>query len=177
MKTLSGKISMFCLAAGTVLLVLLDQVSKQAAQRLLKGKASIPLIEGVFELQYLENKGSAFGMLQGKRLFFICMAGLMMVLIPYIYSRIPLTKRFLFLRVTAILFLSGAVGNAADRIYHGYVIDFLYFSLINFPIFNVADIYVTGSTFLLIVLILFYYTDEDFEQIQLFQGRGKRTSS
>lgn len=176
MKSLSGKISMLCLAVSTVLLVLLDQVTKQAALKFLKGQESVTLIKGVFELQYLENRGSAFGMLQGKRTFFIVMAALMLVLIPYIYAKIPLTRHFLFLRITAILFLSGAVGNAADRILHGYVIDFFYFSLIDFPVFNVADIYVTVSASLLILLMLFYYTDEDFEQIRLLPGHSRKAS-
>ena len=79
-----------------------------------------------------------------------------------------MTRRFLYLRVIAVLFLSGAVGNAIDRMMNGYVIDFFYFSLIDFPIFNVADIYVAVSTILLIVLMLFYYKDEDFDQIHLF---------
>ena len=52
-----------------------------------------------------------------------------------------------------------------DRVRLNYVIDFLYFKLIDFPIFNVADIYATVSVALLIVLSLFYYKDEDFEQI------------
>ena len=59
----------------------------------------------------------------------------------------------------------------SDRLLHGYVVDFFYFSLIDFPIFNVADIYVTVSSALLIVLIFFYYTDEDFEQIQIFHKK------
>ena len=171
MYTLSQKKSNSCVLAGTVLLVIIDQVTKLAAQRLLRGQAAVPLIRGVFELQYLENRGSAFGMLQGKRVFFILMAALMLFIIPYIYVRIPLAKKFVYLRIIAVLFLSGAIGNAADRLLHGYVVDFFYFSLIDFPIFNVADIYVTVSSALLIVLIFFYYTDEDFEQIQIFHKK------
>lgn len=151
---------------GTVLLIILDQITKLAAQKLLRGRDAYVLIPGVFELQYLENRGSAFGLMQGQRVFFLVMAGLMLLLIPYVYYRIPLTRRFWYLRVTACLFLAGAVGNAVDRLLHGYVVDFFSFSLIHFPIFNVADIYVTVSTFLLIVLMLFYYQDEDFEQIR-----------
>lgn len=160
--------SMLYFTIGVIVLILLDQVTKQAAQNLLQEKDAFPIIPGVFELQYLENRGSAFGMLQGKRSLFLVMAGLMLLFIPYVYYKIPLTKRFVYLRVIAVLFLAGAVGNAVDRVVHGYVIDFFYFSLIDFPVFNVADIYVTVSTFLLIVLILFYYRDEDFEQIHIF---------
>lgn len=160
--------SLIAFAVGVIILTILDQAAKQAAQHLLRGQGAFPIIPGVFELQYLENRGSAFGLMQGQRVFFVVMAGLMLLVVPYVYYRIPLTKRFWYLRVIACLFLAGAVGNAVDRLIHGYVIDFFYFSLINFPIFNVADIYVTVSTFLLIVLMLFYYHDEDFEQIHIF---------
>ena len=65
------------------------------------------------------------------------------------------------LRITLVLLTAGAIGNMIDRVYHNFVVDFLYFKLINFPIFNVADCYVTIAMGLLIVLILFYYTDEE----------------
>lgn len=160
--------SIAAFAISVVALIILDQITKLAAQNLLRGQDAYRIIPGVFELQYLENRGSAFGLLQGQRVFFVVMAGLMVFIIPYVYYQIPLTRRFWYLRVIACLFLAGAVGNAVDRLIHGYVIDFFYFSLIDFPIFNVADIYVTASTFLLIILMLFYYQDEDFEQIHIF---------
>ncbi len=160
--------SIAAFAISVVALIILDQITKLAAQNLLRGQDAYRIIPGVFELQYLENRGSAFGLLQGQRVFFVVMAGLMVFIIPYAYYQIPLTRRFWYLRVIACLFLAGAVGNAVDRLIHGYVIDFFYFSLIDFPIFNVADIYVTVSTFLLIILMLFYYQDEDFEQIHIF---------
>ena len=159
---------MLCFFLCTILLIGIDQASKQAAQQMLRGRAAFPMIPGVFELLYLENRGSAFGLLQGQKALFLTMAAIMLFLIPYIYTKIPMTRRFLYFRVIAVLFLSGAVGNAIDRMMNGYVIDFFYFSLIDFPIFNVADIYVTVSTILLIVLMLFYYKDEDFDQIHLF---------
>ena len=60
----------------------------------------------------------------------------------------------------------GSLTDAINEgVRQGYVVDFFYFSLINFPIFNVADIYVTAAAFLLIFLCLFYYKEEDFEQI------------
>jgi len=176
METRSKVKSMLCFSIGVVLLIVLDQVTKQAAQTLLQGKSAFPIIPGVFELRYLENRGSAFGILQGQRGLFVIMAGFMLLFIPYVYYKIPLTKRFWYLRVIAALFLAGAVGNAVDRVVHGYVIDFFYFSLIDFPIFNTADIYVTVSTFLLIILTLFYYKDEDFEQIHIFAKRDNKNS-
>ena len=58
---------------------------------------------------------------------------------------------------------AGGIGNLIDRVRLNYVVDFIYFSLIDFPVFNVADIYVTVSMFLLLILVLFYYKDEDFQ--------------
>ena len=169
----SIKWQMFLSGIITFVLVVLDQAAKQAAQYYLQGKDDFVIWKGVFELHYLENRGSAFGLLQGKRIFFIVMAALVLLVVPYIHARIPFTRRFLYLHIVAILFLAGAVGNAIDRILHGYVIDFFYFSLIDFPVFNVADIYVSAATAALIVLVWFYYTDEDFEQIRLW-GAGRQ---
>lgn len=168
MEAKSRTRSMIAFASSVVMLLILDQVTKLAARDALSGQTAFPILPGVFELQYLENRGSAFGLLQGQRVLFLVMAGLVLCVIPYVYSRIPLTRRFWYLRVIAGLFLAGAIGNALDRLLYGYVIDFFYFSLIDFPIFNVADIYVTVSTCLLILLILFYYQEEDFEQIHIF---------
>jgi signal peptidase II len=68
---------------------------------------------------------------------------------------------------------SGAIGNFIDRVSQNYVTDFLYFSLINFPIFNVADIYVTVSVLLFVILLLWYYKEEELNQLsaQLFPRR------
>ena len=75
--------------------------------------------------------------------------------------RMPDGKHYRPLAVCLMLIASGAVGNMIDRITQSYVVDFLYFSLINFPIFNVADCYVTCSAVGLVLLIMFYYKDED----------------
>ena len=67
--------------------------------------------------------------------------------------------------IICILLFAGGIGNFIDRIRLDYVVDFFYFSLINFPIFNVADIYVTVAAFVMILLGLFYYKDEDYDVI------------
>lgn len=108
MEAKSKKTSMLCFSVSAILLILLDQLTKQFAQRMLKGENAFSIISGVFELQYLENRGSAFGFMQGQRTLFVMMAVLMLFFIPYVYYKIPLTKRFWYLRVIATLFLSGA---------------------------------------------------------------------
>ena len=69
------------------------------------------------------------------------------------------------------LIAAGAIGNMIDRIRFDYVVDFIYFVLINFPIFNVADIYVTVSTVILVILLLFVYKEEDLSFISFKQKR------
>ena len=59
----------------------------------------------------------------------------------------------------------GALGNFIDRVFRNYVVDFFYFKLIDFPVFNVADIYVTVAAFAMIILGLFYYKEEDYNKI------------
>ena len=86
-------------------------------------------------------------------------------MIVFLYLRIPKTKKYFWFRAIAILFCAGALGNFIDRVRQGYVVDFFYFSLINFPIFNVADIYIVVGTILLILLIFFYYKEEDLNVI------------
>jgi signal peptidase II len=146
------------------LLVLIDQVTKMAAEGALKGKESIVLIRGVLEFYYLENHGAAFGVLQNARGFFLLVTFLAMGAVFYVLFRMPLTRKYLPLRILVVLIGAGAVGNVIDRIVFSYVRDFIYFSLIDFPVFNVADIYVTCATILLALTILFYYKGEhDFD--------------
>ena len=148
------------------ILILVDQLSKLSAIHHLMGKDPLVLIDGVFELRYLENRGAAFGILQDKKLFFVIFTIIVLCLIIYVYlKRIPCEKKFIWMDLICILFVSGAVGNFIDRITKNYVVDFFYFKLINFPIFNVADIYVTVAAFAMIILGLFYYKEEDYNKI------------
>ena len=146
-----------------VILIIFDQWTKALAVEHLMNQKPFVLIPGVFQLHYLENRGAAFGMLQGQRLFFVVIAILVLAAINYIYFKLPWQKHFHYLRAVGIFVAAGAVGNLIDRVSLGYVVDFFYFELINFPIFNVADIYVTCATFVLAFLILFYYKEEELE--------------
>lgn len=153
-------------AAISIILIFLDQITKFAAVKYLKGQDAFVLIDGVFELSYLENRGAAFGMLQNQQVFFIIATILVLSVIVYLYlKRIPNERRFLWLNMIAILFFAGAIGNFIDRVMQNYVVDFFSFVLIHFPIFNVADIYVVVGMLLFIFLGLFYYKEADFEKI------------
>lgn len=168
-------------------LVFFDQITKYLADIFLNGKDAFVLIENVFELHYLENQSAAFGIdlitilqnifhfsyfienpdafLSFKMAFFVIITVAMIVLLYLMYLKIPAERRFRSLNVTLIFFIAGAIGNCIDRMFHNYVIDFFYFKLIDFPIFNVADIYVTVSVFVFAILCFFYYKEEDFEKI------------
>lgn len=150
---------------AVIILTLLDQLTKFLAVIHLKDAPAIPVIKDVFELQYLENRGSAFGMMQNQRVFFIIITIVIVAAFVWIYIRTPRTRRMVPLNILCVFIVSGALGNFIDRLLHGYVVDFFYFKLIDFPIFNVADIYVTLSAAALIILGLFYYKEEDFDTI------------
>ncbi len=143
-------------------LIALDQLAKYLAVVKLKNQPAYNLINGVLEFNYLENKGAAFGMLQNQKLFFIFVAIIFLAVIIFVLIKAPADKKYNILHVLLVAIGAGAIGNMIDRIRLDYVVDFIYFSLINFPIFNVADIYVTVSTFALIFVILFVYKDHDF---------------
>ncbi len=149
----------------------LDQWTKTLAVNNLKNQESVSLIPGVFQLHYLENRGAAFGIFQGQKWAFVVMTLLVLAVIAYLYNRIPLGKRFHWMRLIGVALSAGAVGNLIDRLARSYVIDFFYIELIDFPIFNVADCYVTFSAFLLIVLFLFYYKEEELEFISFFRKK------
>lgn len=160
------------LHGGCLFLALLaiDQITKYLAYRTLRVHGPKVLILNVFELHYLENRGAAFGMMRNMQWLFVVFALVITAITIWFYVRLPREQRFLPLRLVCIALASGAAGNMIDRVFHGYVIDFLYISLIDFPIFNVADIYVCVSTAVFLLLILFIYKEEDFHRIQ-----GKKT--
>lgn len=158
-----------------ILLIVLDQVTKSMAVKYLQGQDAIELIPGVFELRYLENRGAAFGILQNQQLFFIILTWAVIGLMFYILLRLPSERKYMPLHIVTLLLISGAAGNLIDRMMQNYVVDFLYFKLIDFPIFNVADCYVTVSAAVFFILLLFIYKEEDLDHLteELRWKRGK----
>jgi signal peptidase II len=140
-----------------IVLIVADQWTKYLAVENLKG------IDGVFELHYLENRGAAFGLLQNQKAFFVLIAVIILALILYVLWKTPYHRIYIKLHMALIFIAGGAIGNLIDRIRLDYVVDFFYFSFINFPIFNVADIYVTCSAVALVILLLFVYDEVDLE--------------
>ena len=89
----------------------------------------------------------------------------------YVLFKTPDAKKYRILHLLLSLIAAGAIGNMIDRVRFDYVVDFIYFVLINFPIFNVADIYVTISTIALVILLLFVYKENDLNFISFKQKR------
>lgn len=152
--------------AGAGILVGIDQWTKRLVVNHLRGRDPVVLWEGVFEFFYSENRGAAFGMLQGKQGFFFLVAAVVFIGVLYAMWNLPAEKKYMPLKICLTLIAAGAAGNSIDRIIQGYVVDFLYFKRIDFPIFNVADCYVTVSTVVLAFLLLRYYSDEDLEMLR-----------
>lgn len=144
-------------------LIFADQITKIWAVSTLKGGKIIELIPGILQFNYLENQGAAFGILQNQQTFFVIAGAVILFVVFYVLFVTPHEKKYNILNILLVMIAAGAVGNMIDRVNLGYVVDFIYISAINFPIFNVADCYVTVSTILLALVILFYYQEEDFQ--------------
>lgn len=150
-------------------LLLLDQITKLLVKTNLID-SEIVLIEGVLKIIYHQNDGAVWGILGGKTLFITVMTILISSLVVWFFFKIPNTKRYGFMRLLSIFIIAGAFGNLIDRLVYGFVVDFIYFELINFPVFNIADCYITTSAVLMILLSFFYYKDDDFK----FLSRKKK---
>lgn len=132
--------------------LILDRFTKAYA---IKNFIERPYKGTIFNFTYLENRGAAFGILQDSRIFFIILTiaivGFLLFYFLKNYKNNPT-----FLNVALSFIISGALGNFYDRLFNGYVVDFIEFAFVRFPVFNVADIFVTvGSAFLIIYLIFF----------------------
>ena len=139
---------------GCIVLIVLDQFTKWLAVVHLKDQEPFVIWKGVFKLEYLENRGAAFGIMQDRQILFAVGAVVIVCLIGFIYGRMPHTSRYYLLRICAVMICAGAIGNMIDRLRLNYVVDFFYFELINFPIFNIADCYVRASS----LLLLYFFT-------------------
>lgn len=154
-----------CFVPGVLALLFvgLDQLTKYLAKTFLMNKPPVVLWKGVFELCYVENRGAAFSMLQNQRMLFLVLTPVVLLLLCFYYYRIPKGKRYLPLKGIAVLLFAGAAGNYIDRVFLHYVVDFFYFSLIDFPVFNVADCYVSVAAILLFLFLLFYYKEDELD--------------
>ena len=134
------------------LLLALDQWTKHLAVVCLKGQPGYVLIDGVLELDYLENRGAAFGVLQNQQWLFAVLTVAFLIFAWIVFWKIPKTPHFLPIFWLLVVLTCGTL-------------DFISFVLIHFPVFNVADIYVTVAVIAAFLLILFFYKEEDFDML------------
>lgn len=137
------------------MLLAIDQITKYLAVVRLQPIREIVLIDGVFSLLYHENAGMAFGLFQGGRWVFVVLTVVAMGFFVYFYRSLPRTQYHNWMRFFLLMLIGGALGNFVDRLIQGYVVDFFYFSLINFPVFNMADVFLVVAVFALAIMILF----------------------
>lgn len=140
----------------SIIIVILDQVTKFMAVKHLKTSAPYIILDNFFQFNYVENYGAAFGILQNKKIFFIIMTMAVIIGISFFIIK-NYYQMNIVLRIGLSMLLGGAIGNFIDRIRLGYVVDFISFRLINrydFPVFNIADIFIVVGTGLILILVL-----------------------
>ncbi len=138
-----------------VLMVAADQLVKYWAVTTLQAVGTIPVIENVFHLTYLENRGAAFSILQDKIWFFVVLTAVVLSAMAYALHQ-GAVKTTLG-RWSLYIIAGGALGNLIDRVLRGFVVDLFDFRLIHFPVFNVADIFVCVGGALFVYYFLFQH--------------------
>lgn len=144
-------------------ILVLDQVTKVWARNVLAEK-SITVWKDVFSFHLVFNTGASFGVFKNHTLALTIFSIVAMIAIVVVYFWLPKVNKMRIMRLTMAIILAGGIGNIIDRIAFKKVTDMFYFELINFPVFNVADIGVTCGEILLFALWIFYYKEEDFKE-------------
>jgi len=132
-----------------ILAFAVDQLIKWSVATYMDIGQKIPLIPGFIQLTSIRNRGAAFGILQNQRLFFIVVTAIVLIgIIIYLYK---ISRKQKFLASALALIFGGALGNFVDRAFNGEVVDMLEFTFINYPVFNMADVFiVTGVVMVMI---------------------------
>ena len=129
--------------------ILLDQITKNLVLKHMHAGQSIPLIENIFHLTFVQNTGIAFGLFQNSNIFFLVVS--LAIMLGIIYALLHTSKEEQSIHVLLGMVLGGAMGNIVDRLFLGYVVDFLDFRI--WPVFNVADSAITLAIIGLIVVL------------------------
>jgi len=153
------------LLSWSLIIVLLDQITKILISRSIIYGDSISILGDVLRFTYIKNPGMAFGIQVGNRIFFTVFALIAsIVILVYLFRLKPenFSARFALASI-----LGGAIGNLIDRIAYKEVIDFIDIRIIRWPIFNIADIAVTLGMILLIAFVMFDNHELESEEEQL----------
>lgn len=140
--------------------VTIDQITKLTIYESVNENGKMNIIKGVLSFTAVQNTGASFGIFNDKTVLLsivscVCSVGLIVFLIYTI------KHRNLLLRISLIMIIGGAIGNLIDRVFLGYVRDFVYFELINFAVFNLADSALVIGTILLVIYVIFFYNEKD----------------
>ena len=138
--------------------VFLDQISKHFVVLYLKGQRPLKIIEGLLSFTYVENRGAAFGILQNRKLFFVAVTVVTLIILMYIFLRYY--KHLNLWTISSLsMIMGGTIGNFIDRMSLDYVVDFIslrFFNRYNFAVFNLADTFiVVGAIMLMLYIIIF----------------------
>ncbi len=135
-------------------IVVLDQIFKYLAINNLKSVENVAVIDNLLYFTYLENRGAAFGIFSNQRWLFIIATVLAIILLVYLVF----VKKFQskIFNISVALIIGGGVGNLIDRIFLGYVVDYIQISFFP-PVCNFADYCITAGTIILIIWLFFCY--------------------
>ena len=139
-----------------IILVAVDQILKYVVSANLRYAEDITIIPNLLSLTYVENRGAAFGMFQNQRWFFIIFAAARIAFFVYLIKYKKFNDKMFI--ISATLIISGGIGNLIDRLFLGYVVDYIKLSFFS-PICNFADYCITFGTVILIIYVMFFYKD------------------
>jgi signal peptidase II len=139
-----------------IVVIIIDQATKLIAVQYLKPIGYFPLWKDVLHLTYVENTGASFGMMKNNRmvLMIITIAAIVSMIIFAVYNILKLKNRHLLFVISVGMIIGGGIGNLINRVYSGYVVDFIDFTLINFAVFNGADSFVCIGVFLFLIYVI-----------------------
>lgn len=144
----------------SVLIVIADQVVKYLVSTCLGVGETAFSVLNIFDVTYVQNKGAAFSVLTGKTVLLSVVSVAFCVVVIVFWIKKKPTHPLLCTSLSMLL--AGAVGNGIDRIFRGYVIDYINLTFMNFPVFNIADIGVTvGAALFILYIILFDREDKN----------------
>jgi len=153
----------------------LDQWTKYLTMKHLAGGGEVKFIGNAVVFSYMQNRGMAWGLFQNAQFVLCLLTILAIAVIVFLYVRTPFKPEYRPIRIAEVMLVGGALGNLVDRIFrfdpaeggtyfHGYVVDMIYVKAINFPVFNVADIFVSLAFLSFLFLLIFVYNEDEFNK-------------
>lgn len=146
---------------GIIIIFILDQISKLIVMKSLNLNESVKIIGNFFKLTYTHNNGAAFGIFGGKIIFILIIS---LIILGYLlYELFKNKKNSIYMNISLVMIIGGLLGNLLDRIYFGYVRDFIDFIIFNYdaPIFNIGDIFIVLGAILFFISVLLEEKNEN----------------